>query len=115
MCIRIYIFNLKNKKHKKIRGQKSKETKEEKIISVENLTGYGDIVCEFALCTFKLLDRLVNFPWLFMQIRCSLCATRKITVCFTTTTYGVHTIKNKNKRKSLRNNCFFHFLFYIYL
>ena len=47
MCIRIYIFNLKNKKHKKIRGQKSKETKEEKIISVENLTGYGDIVCKY--------------------------------------------------------------------
>ena len=38
------------------RRQKAKETKEKKIISVENLTGYNDIVCEFALCTFNLID-----------------------------------------------------------
>ena len=47
MCIRIYISNFK--KHKKTRRQKAKETKEEKKIS----DGIVDIVCEFALCTFK--------------------------------------------------------------
>ena len=49
MCIRIYIFHLK--KTNKTRRQKAKETKKEKRISVENLTGYDHIVCEFALCT----------------------------------------------------------------
>ena len=58
MCIRIYIFLIK--KNNKTRRQKAKETKEEKIISVENLTGYDDIVCEFALCTFNLFDRVMN-------------------------------------------------------
>ena len=60
--------------------QKAKETAEEKRISVENLTGYDNILCEFALCTFNLLDRVVNFFWLFILIQCSLCATREITV-----------------------------------
>ena len=45
--------------------QKTNETKEQKRTSVENLTGYYDIVCEFALFTFNLLDRVVNFSWLF--------------------------------------------------
>ena len=53
MCIRIYIFNLKTKKTK---GQKAKETKEEEIMSVKNLTGYNDIFCKFAVCTFNLFD-----------------------------------------------------------
>ena len=65
MCIRIYIFLLKKNK-KKQEDKKSKKTKEEKRISVENLTGYEDIVCEFALCTFNLLTRVVNFSWLFI-------------------------------------------------
>ena len=43
---------MKNKK-----TQKAKETKEEKRISVENLTGYDDI--------FVNLNRVVNFSWLF--------------------------------------------------
>ena len=66
MCIRIYIFNLKTKQKTTTRRQKPKETKKGKRISVENLTGYDDIVCEFVLCTFNLLDRLVNFSWLFI-------------------------------------------------
>ena len=41
---------------KKQEGKKIKETKQEKRISKENLTGYDDIVCEFALSTFNLLD-----------------------------------------------------------
>ena len=34
---------------KKTRRQKAKETEKEKRISVENLTGYSDIACEFAV------------------------------------------------------------------
>ena len=44
-----------NKQTKKRRRQKANETKEGKI-SVENLRGYDDIVCEFTLCSFDLLD-----------------------------------------------------------
>ena len=68
------------KRNKKTRTQKAKETKEEKRVSMENLTGYDDVICGFALCTFNLLDRVVSFSWLFIWIECSLCATRKITV-----------------------------------
>ena len=70
MCIRIYIFNLRNlnlkKTTQKTRRQKTKETKEEKEILLEYLTGYNDVVFEFALCTFKLFDRVVSFHRLFM-------------------------------------------------
>ena len=66
MCIRIYIFNLKKTKPKIARRQKAKETKESKKRSVENLTEYNDIVCEFALCTINLFDRVVNFSWFFI-------------------------------------------------
>ena len=69
MCIRIYIFNLKTEKQNKInitRRQKEKENKKEKRIPVENLTGYNDIVCKFALCTCNLLDQVVTFSWLFI-------------------------------------------------
>ena len=62
MCIRICIFNLK----KPPKHAKAKETKDEKRIFVENLTGYDDIVCEFALCTFNLFDRVVNFSRLII-------------------------------------------------
>ena len=41
-------FDLKRKTRKQT---KAKETKEEKRISVENLTGYDDIDCKFALGT----------------------------------------------------------------
>ena len=40
ICIRIYISEKKKK-----RRQKAKETKEEKRISAENLTGFDDIMC----------------------------------------------------------------------
>ena len=48
-------------KKKQTKRHKAKETKEEKRICVENLTGYDDIVWEFPLCTFNLLGRVVNF------------------------------------------------------
>ena len=72
MYIKICIFNIKKQQQqqqqqtKKTRRQKAKETKEEKTISVENLTGYDDTVWKFALCTFNLLGRVVNFFWLFI-------------------------------------------------
>ena len=50
------------------RREKVKETKEEKGISLENLMGYNDIVCEFTLYTFNLLDRVMNFSWFFTSI-----------------------------------------------
>ena len=49
MCIRIYIFNFKNKEKT---TKKVKESKEEKRISAVNLTGYDDVVCKSVLCTF---------------------------------------------------------------
>ena len=68
-CVSESIFLIsKKKKKKKKKGKKNqtKETKEEKRISVENLTGYYDAFCKFALRTFNLLDRVVNFSSLFM-------------------------------------------------
>ena len=62
-CVSEYIFFSKksNKKKTKTKEQnektkKCKETKEEKRISMENLKGYNDIVCEFSLCTFNLFN-----------------------------------------------------------
>ena len=76
MCIKINVFNFKKKQSKKTTRQKAKDTKEEKRVSVKNLTGYDYMVCEFAQCIFNLLDRFVNFPRLLF----SLCAPREITV-----------------------------------
>ena len=56
MCIRIYIFNLKTKQNKTRRQKKAKETKQKRICG--KLTGYDDVVCESALCTFNLPDYL---------------------------------------------------------
>ena len=67
MCIRIYILNFKIKENITSR-QITKETKEEKIIYTENVMGYNNFICEFAFCTFNLLDREVNFSWFFIRI-----------------------------------------------
>ena len=67
MCIRICIFkNKTTKQEDKKKKKKAKKTKEEKRISVKNLTGYDDIVCEFPLCIRNLLNRIVNFFWLLI-------------------------------------------------
>ena len=63
-CVSESIFLISKKKKEK--KKQTKETKEEKRISVENLTGYYDAFCKFALRTFNLLDRVVNFSSLFM-------------------------------------------------
>ena len=63
MCIRICIFNLKKKQQQQQQQQQQKHTEQ---TYVENLTGYDDSVCEFALCTFDLLDHVVSFSCLFV-------------------------------------------------
>ena len=50
----------------RIKKKKKKQNKKTKKIKRENLTGYNNIVCEFALRTIDLLDRVVNFSWLFI-------------------------------------------------
>ena len=37
-------------------------------VSVENLTGYDDIVCEFSLCTFNLRDQPAKFTLTFQLL-----------------------------------------------
>ena len=52
MSIGRYNFNLKKQKQEDKKKKKAKESNKKKRISTENLPGYNDIVCEFALCTF---------------------------------------------------------------
>ena len=40
---------------------------------------------------------------------------RNHSICYTATTYEVHTFKNESKRTSLRDVSVYHFLFCIYL
>ena len=70
MYTRIYISNFKTII---TRRQKTKETKEERRIYSENLTGYDDIVSKVALCIFKLhthfqeknLKKIIKIPFYF--------------------------------------------------
>ena len=104
MCIIIYIFDFKKNKeknpqktpNKQRRKTKQEKAKEEKKISVENLKGCDDIVCEFALCTFNLL-----------------CVTREITVFVILQQHMKYTFKNKTKKRQLRDIFVDHFLFFI--
>ena len=63
MCIRIYIFCSKKKTHTQTKTKKKQKKKKRKkmllllTISVENLTGYDDIIWQFALCSFNLRDQ----------------------------------------------------------
>ena len=76
-----YIFLVSKKKTATTTIQKARETKGENIISLENLTESDDIACEFALHTFSLLHRVMNFFWLVVHINlCSLRVTRETTV-----------------------------------
>ena len=54
----------KNKKQEDKKEQKNlkKNICEYLRISVEKITVYNDIVCEFPLCTFNLLDQVVISP-----------------------------------------------------
>ena len=85
-----------NKQTETTRKQNAKETREEKRISVEYLRGYNDIICKFGLCTFYLLDQMVDFFWLFIY-DVPYVQQKKYSICYTTTTYDVHTFKTKIK------------------
>ena len=66
-CVSEFMFlisKIQKQTNKQKRMQKAKETTEEKRFSVENLTGYDDIVCEFILCNFNLPDQIFNFSLL---------------------------------------------------
>ena len=89
-----------------------KERKEEKRISVENLTVYVDIVCQFALCTLNFF--LSNHEFLlvvYMNLMKFICIERNHSICCTTATSEVHSFKLKNKWKSSREIFLNHFLF----
>ena len=47
---------------------------------MENLTGYDDVVFEFALCTFILLMESGISPGCLYELNVVLCAMREITV-----------------------------------
>ena len=87
--------------HEKVRILKKKQVRFSiyrslKSNNLNNLTGYDDI-CEFT--------RLVNLMQLMWN-------ERNHSICYTATTYEVHTFKNKNKRKSLRDTFIYHFLLF---
>ena len=83
---------------------------------MENLTEYDYIVCEFALCTFLtyLIETWIS-PGYAYEFKVVYVQPEKSQYFFTTTTYEVHTFKNKIKRKSLRVIFVYHFFFYICL
>ena len=73
--------------------------------------GYNGIVCDFALCTFNLLDRVVNISWLLCEFNVVYVQRQKYSICYTTTTCKVHTFKSNKKRKLFRDIFVYHFLF----
>ena len=82
-CVSEYIFLIQKK-------PKVKETKEEKRIIVENLTGYC-IFCKSALCTFNLSNQVVNFSWLLYEFNVVYVQQEKYSICYIITTYKVNT------------------------
>ena len=112
--IKMYILNFK-KATKKQDYKKQKETKEEKRISVENLTGYDDIVWEFALCTFHLLDRVVNFSWLFIWFNVVYVQWEKSQCLLYYNNIWITHFQEQKYKKSLRDIVVYHLLIYICL
>ena len=43
---------------------------------MENLMGYDDIICEFAVCNFNLLDRVVIFYLISFNLELQICYNR---------------------------------------
>ena len=73
------------------------------------MISFANLLCVLLIsgCEFLLVVH-VNL----MQFMCN---ERNHSICYTTTTYEVHTFKNKNERKTLRDIFVYHFLFYICL
>ena len=113
MCIRIYSSNF-FKKNKQEDKEKEKESKEEKRISVENLMGYNDIVCKLVLWTFYLIESWIS-PGCLYEFNVVYVQQQKSQFFILQPIFEVHTCKNKNKIKSLRDTFVYHFLFYICL
>ena len=55
-----------NKNKEKQEDKKHKRLRKKRECLQKKLRGYDDIVREFAMCTFNLLDRTVNLFWLFI-------------------------------------------------
>ena len=66
---------------------------------MENVTEYHDIICEFALRTFNLLDRVVSFPWLLYEFKVVYVQGEKYSICSTTTQ-----MKNTLSKIKIREN-----------
>ena len=79
-----------------------------------NLAGYDNIVCEFALSTFNLLHRIVNFSWLLYKLNVVYMKQEKYST-FYTTTYEVHTFKNNKKKENKILFCWSFFLLYLFI
>ena len=111
MCLRIYIFNFKNKEKT---TKKVKESKEEKRISAVNLTGYGDIGCKFALCT--VFDDMTSY---LIKSWITPACSYEFNVVYVQGEKSEHLLDYNNitfkNRKSLRDIFVYHFLFYICL
>ena len=98
-CVSEYIFLISkqtNKQTEKTRKQKAKETREEKRISVECLRGYNDIICKFLSVYFLFAWSNGGF-FLVVYIWCTFVQQKKYSICYTTTTYDVHTFTTKIK------------------
>ena len=62
---------------------------------MENLTGYDDVFCEFALCAFNLIGQVVNFFWLLYEFNVVYVQLEKYSICCTVTTYELSRTKIK--------------------
>ena len=59
-------------------------------MSVENQTGCDDTFSEYSLCTFDLLDLVVNFSWLLYELNVVFMQRGKYSICYTAATYELH-------------------------
>ena len=100
-CVSEYIFLISKQKEPK----KAKETKEEKIISLKNLTGYDDIVCEYPLCIRNLIKPWISsgclYEFMYNERNYSILSSSS----YTTTTYEAHTWRTKIKKNHKGHFC----------
>ena len=106
MCIKIYIFNFKNKKTKITRRQKSKRTKKKREylgkILRNTMISFANLLC----C---LLTYPPNFSWLFT------CNDRNRSICYTTTTYAWSTHLQEQRSKKIIKSPFCLSFSFLYL
>ena len=61
------------------------------------------IFCKFALCTFNLCDRVINFSCLMKSLRWLMCNERNHSTCYTVTIYELHFQEQKKKKTNQHN------------